>query len=337
MNYQKIYDQLVERGKNRITGEFTENHHIVPSCQGGPDIPENMVRLTPEEHYVAHQLLVKIYPGHYGLIKGANVMCWDPHGHRVNNKIYGWLKRKHAEAQSIRMKGKTKENCESVAQMAETLTGRTALTHQYLMDKSIEMTGRTKEAYQYLQDMSDKRTGQTKENNEGIAKMADALRNRTKEEYQYLQDRSDLYSTWSKETHPHVAAQAESLTGRTKENYQYLQDASEKMLGRRKETHTGKASQAEALTGRTKEEYQYLQDMSDKRIGQTKENNEGIAKMAESLNRLTKELRTEVFNRRNNGDTFKKIHNWLTESGIEISYSALPRIYKREVNLNIGK
>ena len=62
MNYKKIYDSLIERGKNRNLNEYGEKHHIVPKCLGGSNKKENLVKLTPEEHYVAHQLLVKIYP-----------------------------------------------------------------------------------------------------------------------------------------------------------------------------------------------------------------------------------------------------------------------------------
>lgn len=98
MNYTEHYNKLIERAKNRLLECYTERHHIVPKCMGGSDEVENLVRLTAEEHYVAHQLLVKIYPGHRGLAKGAYMMTWDRHGNRVNNKAYGWLKRKYSEA-----------------------------------------------------------------------------------------------------------------------------------------------------------------------------------------------------------------------------------------------
>jgi hypothetical protein len=56
MNYKKIYDQLVERATSRILEDYTETHHIVPRCMGGTDSLDNLVELTPEEHYLAHQL-----------------------------------------------------------------------------------------------------------------------------------------------------------------------------------------------------------------------------------------------------------------------------------------
>jgi len=96
MNYQLIYDRIVARGKERVLEGYKERHHIVPRCFGGTDDPDNLVELTPEEHYVCHQLLVKIHPGHVGLIYAANMMATcDAHGGRSVNKRYGWLKRKY--------------------------------------------------------------------------------------------------------------------------------------------------------------------------------------------------------------------------------------------------
>lgn len=61
MNYQKIYDQLVEKAKNRAVTGYTEIHHIIPRCMGGNNDNFNLVRLTAREHYIAHHLLYKIY------------------------------------------------------------------------------------------------------------------------------------------------------------------------------------------------------------------------------------------------------------------------------------
>jgi hypothetical protein len=101
MNYANIYDALISRAKTRVLDSYTEKHHIVPRCMGGEDSPENLAELTPEEHYLAHQLLVKIHPGNYALVKAAAMMIPD----RPSNKLYGWLRRKLAEAQSIAQSG----------------------------------------------------------------------------------------------------------------------------------------------------------------------------------------------------------------------------------------
>lgn len=94
MDYQKHYDRLIDRARYRIIEGYTERHHIIPKCMGGTNIPENIVKLTPEEHFVAHQLLIKIFPEEMKLAFAAHMMCKSPHNHRSNNKMYGWLRRR---------------------------------------------------------------------------------------------------------------------------------------------------------------------------------------------------------------------------------------------------
>ncbi len=66
MNYEKIYNHIVEssKGKNRKRGkqEYFENHHITPRCMGGSNEKENLVLLTAKEHFLCHRLLCEIYP-----------------------------------------------------------------------------------------------------------------------------------------------------------------------------------------------------------------------------------------------------------------------------------
>ena len=92
MNYKNIYNKLIDRAKSRdqLTDQIYEEHHILPRCMGGSDNNGNLVRLTPEEHYIAHQLLVKIYPDVSSLVFAATMMVPK----RPSNKLYGWLRKK---------------------------------------------------------------------------------------------------------------------------------------------------------------------------------------------------------------------------------------------------
>lgn len=98
MNYQKHYDALIERARLRNLDAKTESHHVVPRCMGGSNAKSNRVDLTPEEHFVAHQLLVKLYPDHKGIVKAAAMMVTNRSAGRTKNKTYGWLRRLHYEA-----------------------------------------------------------------------------------------------------------------------------------------------------------------------------------------------------------------------------------------------
>ena len=82
MDYHAHYDKLIERAQGRLLECYTERHHIIPRCMDGSDDSENLVDLTAEEHYVAHQLLVKMHPDNHSLIYAANMMG----GTRKNNK-----------------------------------------------------------------------------------------------------------------------------------------------------------------------------------------------------------------------------------------------------------
>lgn len=68
---------------------------------GGDDDKNNLVRLSPEEHYVAHQLLHRMYPHHKGLLLAVSMMSYG----RSNNKLYGWIRRKLAKVMSEGQEG----------------------------------------------------------------------------------------------------------------------------------------------------------------------------------------------------------------------------------------
>lgn len=61
---------------------------------GGSNKKENIAFLTPEEHYIAHQLLVKIYPDNKKLIFAAHMMTVKSPTQIRNNKEYGWIRRR---------------------------------------------------------------------------------------------------------------------------------------------------------------------------------------------------------------------------------------------------
>lgn len=94
MDYKNHYNMLIKRAKNRTLSVKTETHHIIPRCMGGNNNASNLAELTPEEHFLAHELLVKIYPENKSLVFAAHMMGAT----RQNNKVYGWLKRRYVNA-----------------------------------------------------------------------------------------------------------------------------------------------------------------------------------------------------------------------------------------------
>lgn len=105
MNYQKHYNQLISRAKNRLIEGYAEKHHIIPRCIGGNDHEDNIVTLTAREHFIAHLLLIKIYPNNRSLIHAAVMMCMGQTERKMNNKMYGYLREMFSKAVSDSQKG----------------------------------------------------------------------------------------------------------------------------------------------------------------------------------------------------------------------------------------
>ena len=84
MNYKEIYKKLINKAKseNRKKSDivYYEAHHIKPRSFGGKGDYRNtnhpnIVLLTPKEHYIAHLLLVAIYPNSPAMHKALWNMC----------------------------------------------------------------------------------------------------------------------------------------------------------------------------------------------------------------------------------------------------------------------
>lgn len=105
MNHQLVYQALIERAKNRILPPevYVERHHIVPRCVGGTDAKNNIIPLTAREHFIAHQLLIHIYPFEYKLVLAAKIMCYSSHKNakRLNSKEYSWIRERFGKAMKI--------------------------------------------------------------------------------------------------------------------------------------------------------------------------------------------------------------------------------------------
>ena len=223
MNYKKIHDEIIARGQSRaitrkaannLLGGYCEEHHVIPKCffkddskddsigwlEGDPNDKNNLVFLSAREHYIIHQLLVKIYPGNKQISFACFMMTWDKYGHRVNNRLYEWVKKQHAANISASRKGKTKETCTIVAKIVKTKA-----------DNGHHFAGKTKENCSGLAAMSEKKLGRNKYNHEGTARQ------------------SETRKGWTKETHPATAAQADAMRGRTKENNEGLARMAEKL------------------------------------------------------------------------------------------------------------
>ena len=75
MDYQRIYNQIIERAKTRQLDCYKEKHHIIPKCMGGSNDKTNLVNLTAKEHFLCHRLLCEIYPNNDKLLYALCLMA----------------------------------------------------------------------------------------------------------------------------------------------------------------------------------------------------------------------------------------------------------------------
>lgn len=109
MNYKKIYREMIEKaaGRDLAADIYIEKHHILPKCLGGTNDASNIVKLTAAEHYVAHQLLVKMHPGNSKLIYAVHAMTiGSKKQHIRNNKEYSWIREQFSKTLSKTHKNK---------------------------------------------------------------------------------------------------------------------------------------------------------------------------------------------------------------------------------------
>lgn len=140
MNYQAVYDRLIARSLNRTLEGYSEKHHILPRCMGGGDEKENFATLTAREHFTAHLLLCKIFPGEPKLIFAAHAMSMQGQAGHVpagisKNRQFEWLRKQNSKAISERRTGQ-KHSPETRQKLCESRAGRvtTDETRQKMSD-----------------------------------------------------------------------------------------------------------------------------------------------------------------------------------------------------------
>lgn len=133
MNYENIYNQLIENAKTRVLeNTYVEKHHIIPQSMGGSNDVTNIVKLTAKEHFVAHHLLWKMYRNRE-MVHAFMLMCNIKRNgvkYSVSAKEYQLLKEDNRKFRSEFMTGRVGNNTgKSLSQewkdnISKALTGR---------------------------------------------------------------------------------------------------------------------------------------------------------------------------------------------------------------------
>lgn len=150
MNYQKIYNQIIERAKERILEGYKEKHHILPKSLGGSNKKENLVFLTAREHFLCHLLLVEIYPESDKLKYAAWAMAHQntskqQRSYKISSRTYERLKKNHSKLLTIRNTGH-KPSAETIEKIRNSNLGRKA-TQEQKEQMSLIRKGKKKNPY----------------------------------------------------------------------------------------------------------------------------------------------------------------------------------------------
>lgn len=166
MNYQKIYDSIIQKAKseNRVKIKkyqecyaYYEKHHIKPRCLNGSNDENNLVLLTPREHYICHKLLVFIYFDNKKLIWALHRMTFSKrYGEILSSRDYEYARNALIKILSIkpghtpRNKGKhnvqiyTDERNKKVAEKTKEAIHKKEIWEKFLKNNKKDKSAREK-------------------------------------------------------------------------------------------------------------------------------------------------------------------------------------------------
>ena len=167
--YQKWYDQLIDRARNRTIEGYVERHHIVPKSLGGTNEKSNLVDLTAREHLIAHMLLPRFAENKAPMWQA--LWCMVHMGEvKLTGRLYEQVKIEFRGICKSLNKGR-KRSPETLAKMSAAKKGR-KLSPEHIAKMSATRKGR-KMSPEFCAKMSDTRKGR-KSSPETCAKMSAA-------------------------------------------------------------------------------------------------------------------------------------------------------------------
>lgn len=189
MNYLRIYDQIIDRARDRKLNCYKERHHVTPRCLGGSDSRNNLVDLTAREHFICHWLLSRIHPEEPRLSYAFWMMSTSkrPNRYRPSSRAYQEAKQLQSILRSQQTLGHTtsQETKEKISK-ANRGKKRTEEERKKMSDaqkgKVGTWNGKT-HSEESKQKMREKKLG-TRASDETKKKMSESRKGRTRTEEQ---------------------------------------------------------------------------------------------------------------------------------------------------------
>jgi len=94
-HYLSRYNRFIDSLRSQVIDGYCEEHHIVPRSHGGSDVKDNLIALTPRQHFVAHWMLWKAYGGNMG--RAFFMMSNFGKYGKVNSRTYAMARKDYSE------------------------------------------------------------------------------------------------------------------------------------------------------------------------------------------------------------------------------------------------
>jgi hypothetical protein len=141
--YTKWYNNIINKGRNPRPDLKTEQHHIIPECffknrvrkgpagwvDGNPNDPSNITFLTCKEHFICHQLLIRMLSGtaKSKMVHALSMMLANNQNqnrdYKITSRIYESLK--------FQLSNVMKENWTEEMRISRSLSMKGSLNHFY--------------------------------------------------------------------------------------------------------------------------------------------------------------------------------------------------------------
>ena len=106
--YKTWYYNIINAALLRVKPHITEKHHIIPKSLGGTNDDNNLVHLTPREHYICHACLTKFTSGGYLTKMTYAFWCMSNKFNKQQgsrSKLYEYARTKFIKTKSASMTG----------------------------------------------------------------------------------------------------------------------------------------------------------------------------------------------------------------------------------------
>lgn len=135
--YSKLYFAIIDGALRNPPSGYSERHHIIPKSLGGTNKRENLVNLSPKQHYVCHLLLTKMVSEKRARFQMASALkCMsemknDYTTQRYTSRLYSYHRRILIKELSDKMSGSgnhnygKKHSLETRKKISEARTGQT--------------------------------------------------------------------------------------------------------------------------------------------------------------------------------------------------------------------